>query len=74
MATLRARAGFAVDRVLIFATGGLALSDWSTSHTFTYFSPPDVATYVDVATVEVNIWNDKISAAKFANKPGGLHV
>ena len=34
MSTVRGRAGFAFDRLLIFATGGAAFSNWQLSHSF----------------------------------------
>jgi outer membrane immunogenic protein len=43
MATARARAGVAVDRALIYATGGAAWSNWSTNHSITNFDPSHVS-------------------------------
>jgi outer membrane immunogenic protein len=34
MATLRARAGFAFDRILIYGTGGGAVANWAISHSY----------------------------------------
>jgi len=42
MATARARAGFAVDRALFYATGGAAWSNWSISHSFSLPAPPSI--------------------------------
>jgi outer membrane immunogenic protein len=55
MGTLRARAGFAVDRFLIFATGGAAWSSWSTSHSFTYIGGATISG-VDNNTVTRTGW------------------
>jgi len=51
MSTLRARAGWAFDRVLLYATGGVAFAHWSFNHAYSNtFDPSGAAANISTST------------------------
>ena len=50
MSTVRARAGWAFDRVLVYATGGVAFAHWSFNHAYSNTFDPGFATNVTTST------------------------
>jgi len=51
MSTVRARAGWAFDRVLLYATGGVAFAHWSFNHTYSAtFDPSGAVTNITTST------------------------